>query len=307
MRWSLFGLVFLLGCHVASPEGELLCRRFGEAQVAGYISNPQIAESSGLAVSSFEEGGLWTHNDSGGDAALYAMSKEGEDLGVVELLGATATDWEALGAGPCAEGRCLWVGDIGDNGTQRESVTIWRLPEPEPPGKGGVLRVEGEARTASYPGGARDAEALAVDPRTGDLLVVEKVLSAEPRSFRLDHEVWEGPSEVDTRFVELEQMDLLTDSLTGGMVTGADFSPGGRKIFLRTYIGGFLLAVDRDRGGRVKGFSAPQAMPVFSQGQCESVSYSSDGAQLWFTCEGVNGVIAKSDCEELVLVFEPTS
>jgi len=307
MRWSLFGLALLMGCPTTSSEERLVCQRFGEARVVGYISNPQIAESSGLAVSSFEEGGLWTHNDSGGDAALYAMSKEGEDLGVVELGGATANDWEALGAGPCAEGSCLWVGDIGDNGTQRGSVTIWRVVEPEPPGKGRVLRVDGEARTASYPGGARDAEALAVDPRTGDLLVVEKVLSAEPRSYRLEHEVWERPAEVDTRFVELEQMDLQTDSLTGGMVTGAGFSPGGRNIFLRTYIGGFLLAVDRDLEGRVKGFSAPQAMPVFSKGQCESVAYSPDGAQLWFTCEGVNGVVAKSDCEEWGRVFDGTS
>jgi hypothetical protein len=87
-------------------------------------------ETSGLARSARSDSVLWTHNDSGGEASLAALDLAGRTLGVVGIPGARNRDWEALSAGPCAEGSCLFIGDIGDNLNARDPVTIYRITEP---------------------------------------------------------------------------------------------------------------------------------------------------------------------------------
>ncbi len=281
-----------------------VCRRFGDASPVAVGLAPGITESSGLAVSEDFGGVLWTHNDSGGGAVIFALSEEGTSRGVVELFGAEAVDWEALSLGPCGDSRCLWAGDIGDNEAHRSSVTVWRTSEPEPPGEGRTVSVEPEARVLAYPDGPRDAEALAVDPLTSDVVIVEKVLSAEPRVYRLDAGVWEAADDGVFELEPIGSVGLGGDWLTGVMVTGADFSPGGQELFLRTYLAGFQLEVVRDAEGRVTGFGPSSLAPVFTEGQCESVAYGPDGRSLWFTCEGEGGVVAKSECVSFVKAGE---
>ncbi len=52
---------------------------------------------------------------------------------------------------------------------------MYRTPEPEraPSGRGGRL-TDVDPLELAYPDGPRDAEALLVDPRTGDLIVITK-------------------------------------------------------------------------------------------------------------------------------------
>jgi hypothetical protein len=57
-------------------------------------------------------------------------------------------------------------------------VTVYRFPEPDPPGAGKTTIVSGEAVTLQYPDGAHDAEALLLDARRGDLVIVTKVTGA---------------------------------------------------------------------------------------------------------------------------------
>jgi len=62
---------------------------------------PELRESSGLAASRAHPGLFWSHNDSGDGPMLYAIDTTAALLGVVEVEGARAVDWEALGMGPC--------------------------------------------------------------------------------------------------------------------------------------------------------------------------------------------------------------
>ena len=66
--------------------------------------SPRVRESSGVAVSRAHRGVLWTHNDSGDDAYVYATDLAGTDRGVVRIRGARAVDWEDIALGPCPTG-----------------------------------------------------------------------------------------------------------------------------------------------------------------------------------------------------------
>jgi len=138
-----------------------------DVSTLGAFTARSITEAS-AAVRSFGRAGVyWTLNDSGNDERLFAFDSTGQDLGAVRVTGARNRDWEAMATGPCESGRCLYIGDVGDNIARYNAVVIWRIAEPTPPGAG--VRRDSEPAVAiavQYPGGPRDVEALWVDADT---------------------------------------------------------------------------------------------------------------------------------------------
>ena len=53
---------------------------FNDAQDLGTIENKQINEASGIVASYRNKGLIWTHNDSGGETALYQIDSAGNLL-----------------------------------------------------------------------------------------------------------------------------------------------------------------------------------------------------------------------------------
>ena len=102
----------------------------------------RMVESSGVAVSRAHPGLLWTHNDSGDDAYVYATDLAGTDRGTVRIRGAKNVDWEdiTLAACPTQQATCLYIADTGDNNNRRKSVVVYAVPEPAPPTDKGPTR-----------------------------------------------------------------------------------------------------------------------------------------------------------------------
>jgi hypothetical protein len=156
------------------PDGATVCDRFATIETTGTVNMIGLTEISGVAASRSRPGVLWAHNDSGGAAAVTAIGAEGTDLGTWTLDGVSALDWEdiALGPGPDPALDYLYIGDIGDNLAFRPDIMVYRVPEPTEEGDGVITDVT--RLRLVYPEPGVDAEALAVDPVTGDLLVVSK-------------------------------------------------------------------------------------------------------------------------------------
>ena len=133
-----------------------------DAEVAFTFQDEQIVESSGLAVA----GGLVvTTNDSGDSGRVFAVDPDtGETVGTTGWA-AEPTDVEALAPG--SDGG-VWVGDIGDNLEQRDSVQV----APVPVGHGNA-HVRTDVYDLVYPDGPHDAETLMSDP-AGRLYVATK-------------------------------------------------------------------------------------------------------------------------------------
>lgn len=286
--------ILVIGLLPSRALGAAACLEFDEASLKSRLQVPALIESSGLACSRQFPDLLWSHNDSGGGPFVYAFRSDGTAMGRLELDGVDATDWEALGLGPCGDQTCLFIGDIGDNAAARSKVTIWRVPEPPAPGSGHTVRGQAERLDVVYPEGPRDAEGLAVDPKTGDLLIVEKNLDRFASAYRIPAAAWNGSREPIE--AELLTRVLLEGGTEALLVTQADIDPTGSELFLGTYGAGYRLALLRSHGV-VTDFAPPLRAPVYGDGQCEAMSYSASGLRLYFTCEASPTPLAQSNCK----------
>ena len=104
----------------------------------GSLRAPGLIEASGVVRSTRSDNAFWSQNDSGNEADLFAYDSTGASLGVARVAGARNRDWEAIAIGPCTEGSCVYIGDVGDNGARREQVTIWRVMDDAIPKTGFV-------------------------------------------------------------------------------------------------------------------------------------------------------------------------
>ena len=202
---------------------------FESGVITGTVSSPKIDEASGLVASLRNPGVLWTHNDSGDTATLYALNTQGDLLGEFNIAGATNIDWEdiAIGPGPVVGVNYLYVGDIGDNPGNRSSVKVYRIEEPvvsttpltSPVELTGVETIE-----LTYPGsqGGRDAEGLIVDSVTGDMFIISKRESLS-RIYMAS-----APFSTTTSTV-LSNLGALHSTFA----SAADISPDGTEILIR--------------------------------------------------------------------------
>ena len=81
-----------LACGQNDPEVPIapqLSSTFSEPVNRGTVNNPTISEASGIVASRSNSDILWTHNDSGNDAKIYAINTLGETVGEWIIAGAT--------------------------------------------------------------------------------------------------------------------------------------------------------------------------------------------------------------------------
>jgi hypothetical protein len=254
---------------VACLLGPLAPAAAGErAEVLLRIDDPRVVESSGLVASRRHPGVLWTHNDSGDAARLFAVGRDGRVLATLRLADVRARDWEALALGRDDRGApALFVGDIGDNQGVWPWVTVYRVAEPA------SLRdaiVPAERFRLRYPDGPRDAEALLVDPRGNRLYVASKGEAGGG--------LYRAPAALRGDRVNL----LRRVGRVPPLVTDGAFSPDGRTLVLRDYQAAHVYAAS---GGRL----ATVALPLQPQG--ESIAFSADGRSLLAGSEGAGSEV----------------
>lgn len=198
------------------------------------LKDRRVPESSGVVVSRRQPGILWTFNDSGNPAEIFATDTAGTALGRWRVIGARNRDWEAmtLGPGPCPGGTCLYIGDIGDNSAAYPTVRIYRLAEPVAgAGRNDSFAVNG-ILTLRYPDGPHDAESLFADG-SGDLYIITKPRVARPEVFRIPAAAWRQHDTVVAQLTDSLAIDPRTGVET--WVTDAATSPDGKTVAVRTY------------------------------------------------------------------------
>lgn len=206
------------------------------------ITVRRLDESSGVAASR-RPGVYWTHNDSGDGPFLYAIDSAGRDLGVWRVEGAANRDWEDMAAGPCVvrSGRCLYFGDIGDNGRSRRHIVVYRIEEPEPP-----LTAARETTTVPlldsivlrYDDAPHNAEGLAVTS-DGRVLLAVKDLRGPALLFSAPAD------QAAATLTILCRLNIRVEPLRGRIVTGMAISPDYQLLAVRTYVSLHFFRADR--------------------------------------------------------------
>ncbi|MBA2665142.1 MAG: hypothetical protein H0U74_22840 [Bradymonadaceae bacterium] len=291
----------LLGAPLAW-SGEPECTGWQPAQKVGTLSIDAVDESSGLAASWLRADLIWTHNDSGDTARLFALRTDGEVLTELTLTGAGSVDWEDMAIAACAPddaAPCIYVADIGDNNARREHVSIYRFAEPDlgTPAVASLVIDQFEELRFTYAGGPRDAETLLVHPQTGAIYIVEKNATGQSQVFRV------APRFGEAGVVAEPIATLHFDHLVafGRMTTGGDVSPDGREFTLRTYTDLYTYCAPS-----AEAFEAAfQATPIVSAQrpltiQGEALTYDRQDNALWLTSEQLPAPLLRVPRQERV-------
>lgn len=240
------------------------------------ITDPRLDELSGLAASQLHPGILWTHNDSGDSARVFAVDATTCKVrAVVALQGVNSWDAEAIAVGRDPDGKpVIWFADIGDNTATRKSVELYRFDEPAKLISQTVPVVKA---TFTYSDGAHNAESLLVSPAPGGAMwVISKRQSVDSSIYALPAGFgWKSFSGVARPIAK-----------SAFMPTDASFAPDGRHFVVRTYLGATQFAGDPPG-------SDPQAVDIGFEGQGEGITYSFDSAFLYAVSEGEDPPLLK--------------
>jgi len=270
-RCSFIAAVLPLVLLTSSCASGATSRAFGPGRQVGIVQSELIREASGIVASRQNPGVLWVHNDSGDSARIFAIDEKARLLGVCDIRGATARDWEdiAIGPGPDPNRQYLYIGDIGDNRARRPEITIYRLAEPRidvTSRFGQMVLGPPDAIRLTYPDGPRDAETLLVDPLTRDIVIVSK------REFfsRVYRAAWPQSTAQATRMERVA-------TLPWGFAVAGDVSPDGRRVIVRGMFNASLWVRSPDRP-LWEAFAGKQVrLPLMNEPQGEGICFDAQG------------------------------
>ncbi len=186
------------------------------------LLDKRLSEGSGLVA---WNGQLWSHNDSGADAELFALdTATGKIVARYPLSGLRNVDWEEL----AQDEANFYIGDFGNNGANRKRLSIYKV------GKRSVLEDQPKIETLSFewpklydskgkPEGSFDCEAMVVVNDTIFLFTKEWKERRGSRIFSLPttsgHHVARYVASLNTRL----------------LVTGADYNNERKQVTLIGY------------------------------------------------------------------------
>lgn len=267
---SVFAIFLFVGAQVDFTISESI---FGEALAVRLIRNPALSEISGMVFGKQNPGLIYLQTDSGGEPAVYVLDSMGIERGKITLLGAKNRDWEDIAVGPGLDQKSyIYIGDIGDNRAKHQSITLYRIPEPDK-----ILpnaEVVWKKITLKYPRGARDAETLMIDPITGDLYIISK---------RDDQNTifWLSALDLD------KGSGILTDcgKLPFSGSTGGDISQDGTQIIIKNYSSVFYWNRNPNESVFEALMRMPIKLPYLPEPQGEAIAFISSGKAYYTTSE----------------------
>ncbi len=229
-----------------APAPDPRCTVYADPAKIAEVKDEKLDEMSGLAASRQYKDLLWTHNDSGGGAKIYAIDATGEMQGRIKLADAESRDWEDIAMGPCEAGdgysawTCIYVGDVGDNSKKHETGRIYQVHEPtsrpergvDGPSESTVTIGQWKSWTFIWPDGSRNVESLGMLRDRRAILMTRDSDSRHSEVWRVDlnepgNPVAEKLGKLDMAFEGKETGGTVT-------VTGADVSPSGEQLLVRT-------------------------------------------------------------------------
>ena len=269
------------GCSVFE---DLAGEKKGQKQKASdvtdvvFLEDKDLDESSGLASSLRRPGYFWTHNDSGGNASIYAYDKKGRRTGKVKLKKVDADDWEDCCTFMSNGQAKLLIADCGDNKKRRSEIKIYVMDEPDPRESESLKNFS--RLTVRYPDGPRDCEAVAVDAVRKQIVLLTKSLLPLCEVYTLplpDSDRDSGEKEVTARKIGTVALPL---------VTGADVDQVTGDLWVTTYFQAFQFRLsDRMQPLSEQIRKLPQAVDLPKWEQVEAVAVDSD-QNVWITSEG---------------------
>ena len=227
--------------------------------------NSIIDESSGIIQAGNQT--FWTHNDSGGEPALYRINEKGELLESKTFPTLKNHDWEDITSDPSGN---LYIGDFGNNSQKRTDLCIWKLEGEKAPQ---AIRFQYEDQT-EFPGNPPNFDCEALFEHEGFLYLFSKDWSKKNLVTKM-YKIPAITGTYTTSPVEKQKIDK--------QVTGAAKSPSGHYFALQTYGKMYIYGI---LDGKIS-FDTPLHCIKTGRKQTEAVTFLDDST-LVFTNEQGN-------------------
>lgn len=279
---SLLGMTLALQAQTPAPDPDIALKAL--------ITDPRLAEISGMAASRQHPGIFWVHNDGDNAAELYAIDARGEHQATLRIAGLRNVDWEDLAAFEWEGKHYLLVADVGDNGGLRRELPLRVIEEPSELADARVP-VAWTVRFR-WPDGPRDCESVAVDAREGAVYLVSKK-RVPPELFRVGLLPTTGRVQIARRVGKLAGIeqptvdDLRRNPVYGryrSQITAADISADGSQFAALNYRRVYVWS--RDAAGWGQAVTQPPRVLQFPWiPQAEALTFDRDGQSLWISSE----------------------
>ncbi|MFC1822018.1 hypothetical protein ACFL9T_04870 [Thermodesulfobacteriota bacterium] len=295
-RILIFCAIFLLLLNIpsestAQPSAEIF--PYGKAVLAGRIFNGAMKEISGLASSQRRNDILWAINDGGNAPTLFALNFKGQDRGAHSLVNIRNQDWEDLASFQLKGIPYLLIADVGDNFRLRNTYSLYIVREPMIDNR--LEANDDELSPAwsirfSYPDGAHDCEAVAVDAVSLRVLLVTK-RTVPPILYEVPLIPGENHSVQKARPVGEITNILLPSSGRGKSFdrpTAMDLSPDGSLAVILTYRHAYLFVRRQGEQWREVFRRIPRHIRLPLLPQAEALCLGPDGRTIFITSERSN-------------------
>lgn len=261
---------------------------YGTSELLCEIDSPEVCESSGLVRCSADARLLWTHNDSGGAPAIVAIDRQGKIHGVVTIENAANRDWEELTTLQLNGVTWLILADCGNNLLKEQPVTLYFVREPSLTAKRAPCEFKMDVRFES---GARNCEAVTVDPVEQKILFATKVASGRCEVFEMPIPAIKQ-EESGARLTEpVIARRIAAPELT--LATGMCLSADGRRLVIVNYQRGFEYCRAAGESWETVFSRAPKRIDLsWRMPQREAVCFDGDDRSLLMTSEARQGILS---------------
>lgn len=267
-------------------------------QEVGRLQHPELDEASGLARSGRATDLFWAINDDG-PPVLYALGRQGANRGRVTVSGASNIDWEDLAEFSVDGKSYLVIADIGDNEARREYVRLYVVAEPSPQERRVAIEWTVDFR---YPGGPRDAEALAVDA-VGERIYVLSKRDVPALLYALPLKPGSNDVVVATRVAALDNLPQpsareRSEAARSGWAwqpTAMDFAADGSSALILTYGGVYFFSRDRILDWPAALGATALGLRLGNITNAEAIAIDADGNAAFLTVEKQHAPLLRID------------
>lgn len=273
-------IIFLASC---GGDDEVIFQDslFDVNRQIGIVKSDLLTEVSGIAHSRSMDGVIWAHNDSGDGARVYMLDESGNHLGIVNLEGIAARDWEdmAIGPGPMSDHDYIYIADTGDNNEISKVLYIYRFLEPsfEISNTPMEYKIKDVDRIeVIYNDKPRDTETILIDPLTKDILLVTKN-SENSEVYRLPF-----PQSLNKR----NALQLI-NKLPFGRAVGGDISADGQEILIKNYDSIYYWQKSANESLTRMFSRMPSTLPYIREPQGEAIAWHRDNLGFYTISEQI--------------------
>jgi hypothetical protein len=275
----------------------------GVVQV-GTLPDGLIDEASGIAPSLLHDDVLWTLNDGGNEANLFAIRSDGTLIAAVPVDGIDNRDWEDLASFERENRSYLLIADVGDNPNRRKTCSLFIVEEPDIYGKNSSARVSRHIQF-EYEDGPRDCESVAIDQTDLTILLLTK-RDFPPRLYELPLEPSSDHIPLQARFLgEVTSLYRLQESKPSRsrlnqrelQPTAMDIDKKGSAAVILTYKKVYLFLRREGDTWQETFERLPAELELPAIRQAEAICFSGEKRSIFVTSEKSNAPLLKMDWE----------